>query len=84
MAKNERIIAQDLAEIRHAIQTKNMDDVENLCNILKKEISKYPVKEDIIDRLELVTNYYLSSKIDLPIEMQIDEITNLIDILTSH
>ena len=84
MAKNERIIAQDLAEIRHAIQTKNMDDVENLCNILKREISKYPVKEDVTYRLELVANYYDSSDVDLSSKKQITEITNLIAILTSN
>ena len=84
MAKNERIIAQDLAELRHAIQTKNVEDIVNLCHILKREISKYPVKEDVIGRLELVANYYDSTDVDLTSDMQITEITNLIDVLTSH
>ena len=84
MAKNERIIAQDLAELRHAIQTKNTKDIANLCHILKREISKYSVKADVTDRLELVANYYDSSGVDLTSDMQINEITNLIDILTSN
>ena len=84
MAKNERIIAQDLAELRHAIQTKNAEDIVNLCHILKREISKYPVKEDVTYRLELVANYYDSSDVDLSSKKQITEITNLITILTSN
>ena len=84
MAKNERIIAQDLAELRNAIQTKNAEDIVNLCNILKREISKYPVKEDVTYRLELVANYYDSSDVDLSSKKQITEITNLITILTSN
>lgn len=84
MAKNERIIAQDLAELRNAIQTKNAEDIVNLCHILKREISKYPVKEDVTYRLELVANYYDSSDVDLSSKKQITEITNLIAILTSN
>ena len=38
MAKNERIIAQDLAELKHALQTENTEDITNLCHILKREI----------------------------------------------
>ena len=84
MAKNERIIAQDLAELRNAIQTENAEDIVNLCHILKREISKYPVKEDVTNRLELVANYYDSSDVDLSSKKQITEITNLIAILTSN
>ena len=84
MAKNERIIAQDLAELRNAIQTENTEDIVNLCHILKREISKYPVKEDVTYRLELVANYYDSSDVDLSSKKQITEITNLITILTSN
>lgn len=84
MAKNERIIAQDLAELRNAIQTENAEDIVNLCHVLKREISKYPVKEDVTDRLKLIANYYDSSDIDLSSKKQITEITNLITILTSN
>ena len=84
MAKNERIIAQDLAELRNAIQTENAEDIVNLCHLLKREISKYPVKEDVTNRLELVSNYYDSSDVDLSSKKQITEITNLIAILTSN
>ena len=84
MAKNERIIAQDLAELRNAIQTENAEDIVNLCHLLKREISKYPVKEDVTYRLELVSNYYDSSDVNLSSKKQITEITNLIAILTSN
>ena len=84
MAKNERIIAQDLAELRYAIQTESAEDVENLCRILKREISKYPVKQDVTDRLKSVANYSYSSTTNLPSHIQITEITDLIDILTSN
>ena len=84
MAKNERIIAQDLAEIKHAIQTKNLEDIENLCDILKREISKYPVKYDVTDRLESIANYSKTSGVDSSIDDKINEITKLIEILTSN
>ena len=83
MAKNERIIAQDLAELRHAIQTENTEDIENLCHILKREISKYPVRQDLTGRLESVANYHSTSDVDLTLAGRINEITNLIDTLTS-
>ena len=84
MAKNERIIAQDLAELRYALQTENTNDIENLCHILKREISKYPVKPGITSRLESVTDYCNISDVDMTLDAQLDEITSLIDILTSH
>ena len=84
MAKNERIIAQDLAELKYAIQTKNTQDIENLCNVLKREISKYPVKYDITNRLESLANYSKTFDVDSSIEEEIKEITNLIELLTSN
>ena len=84
MAKNERIIAQDLAELKYAIQTKNRQEIENLCNILKREISKYPVKHDITDRLESVANYSKTFDNTSSVDKQINEITNLVEILTSN
>ena len=84
MAKNERIIAQDLAELKYAIQTKNTEDVENLCHILKREITKYPVKQDVMGRLESVATYYKISDTDFTTDAQIHEITSLIGVLTSR
>ena len=84
MAKNERIIAQDLAELKHALQTNNAEDIQNLCHILKREISKYPVKHDIADRLESVANYSELPAFDVSIDEQINEIKTLIEILTSN
>jgi len=61
MAKNERIIAQDLAEIKHVIQTQDTVKINELCKILAREIKKYPVKPNIMDRLEHVSEYTESS-----------------------
>ena len=83
MAKNERIIAQDLAELRHALQTRDSMQIQELFEILAKEIKKYPVKPDIIDRLKTLsewTDWDISSKLT---EKKINEITMLIDILVS-
>ena len=83
MAKNERIIAQDLAELRHALQVCDRMRLHESCEILAKEIKKYPVKPDILDKLEMLsklTDYDGSSKFT---ENKINEITVLIDILVS-
>ena len=84
MAKNERIIAQDLAELRHAIQTQNVEDIGNFCQILKREISKYPVSLDLTGRLNSIADYHNTSDVDLPLDERVNEITNMIDILTSY
>lgn len=80
MGKNERIIAQDLAELKHAIQTQDTPKINELCEILSKEIKKYPVKPDVITRLEKVSNY---SKSSLDSDKKIKEISDLIDVLIS-
>ena len=81
MAKNELIIAQDLAEIKNALQIGNKDEIKNLYNILKREIKKYPIKHDIHERLESVTTY--SNSVIL-LDQKINEINILIEILTSN
>ncbi|GKS67926.1 hypothetical protein YTPLAS73_14730 [Nitrosarchaeum sp.] len=80
MAKNERIIAQDLAEIKHAIQTQDITKISEWCEKLSREIKKYPVKPNVIDRLEHITNYPKSS-LNITLDEKIKEISNLIDIL---
>ena len=81
MGKNERIIAQDLAEIRHALQTNDLSKILELCEILTKEIKKYHVKPDVVDRLEKVSGY--SDSPSIVFDEKINEINNLIEILTS-
>lgn len=84
MAKNERIIAQDLAEIKNAIQIQDVDHLSELCKILAKEIKKYPVKLDVINRLEQVSLYSKTfSSTDSNTE-KIKEIDDLIFILISN
>lgn len=82
MAKNERIIAQDLAEIRAAIQSQDIARFNEMCEILAKEMQRYPVKPDLTERLEKISKYSDSS--DYPPDQIIKEIGFLIDILTSN
>jgi hypothetical protein len=83
MAKNERIIAQDLAEIKHAIQIQDNTKINELCEILSREIKKYPVKPDIMNRLEHISNYPETSTLNISLYEKIKEVSDLIDILTS-
>jgi hypothetical protein len=80
MAKNERIIAQDLAEIKNAIQTHDSTRILELCEILAKEIKKYPVKLDVVNRLEAVSDYSDTSSSSESTEEKFQEIDELIDI----
>ena len=84
MAKNERIIAQDLAEIKHAIQTQDTVKLNELCKILGREIKKYPVKPNITDRLEHVSGYTESSTLNMSVDEKVKEVRDLIDILISN
>jgi hypothetical protein len=83
MAKNERIIAQDLSEIKHAIQTQETAQISELCKILSREIKKYPVKPDIVDRLDQVSRFPESPTSNTSSDQKIKEIADLIDILIS-
>jgi len=83
MAKNERIIAQDLAEIKHAIQTQETAQISELCKILSREIKKYPVKPDIVDRLDQVSRFPESPTSNTSSDQKIKEIADLINILIS-
>ena len=55
MAKNERIIAQDLAEIRNAIQTQS-PELDELCKILSRELEAYPVSQRLTDKIQKITD----------------------------
>ncbi|MGI9568040.1 MAG: hypothetical protein ACR2LL_13665, partial [Nitrosopumilus sp.] len=81
MAKNERIIAQDLAEIKHALQIHDASKITELCGILTKEIKKYPVKPDIFDRLDRVSRYSDNSLFVNSNEDKVKEVDELINIL---
>ena len=83
MAKNERIIAQDLSEIKHALRTHDVSKITELCTILTKEIKKYPVKPNISSRLENVSCYSNNFSITESTEDKVKEIDDLVDILIS-
>ncbi|MCA9828506.1 MAG: hypothetical protein KC444_09015 [Nitrosopumilus sp.] len=81
MAKNERILAQDLAELKHAIQNQDAARTAESCRIISRDVRKYPVKPEIIARLE-----HVLGNLEMPIpsaspDEKIDEIGTLIDIL---
>lgn len=84
MAKNERIIAQDLSEIKYALQICDTSKIDELCEILTREIKKYPVKPDIVDRLEAISDYSNTSSSTKSTEEKIKEINKLVIILTSN
>ena len=84
MAKNERIIAQDLAEIKYAVQTQDSSKINELCPILVRDIKKYPInKPNIADRLKTISDYCHESSIVEPTKENIKEINELIEILIS-
>ncbi len=82
MEKNENIIAQDLCEIKDALQTQDKIKLDEQCKILSKEIKKYAVKPNIIDKLNEVSDYSDLSQFK-SLEDKIQEINELVSILTS-
>ena len=57
MGKNERIIAQDLSELKHALLTDDYAKLTELCDVLTRDMKKYSVKDDLKSRLEPVSEY---------------------------
>ena len=85
MAKNERIIAQDLTEIKGTLQ--QYSDPEKLCEpciVLSKEIKKYPINPSIFPRIEKISllseSSFFSNSL---VEDIIKEIDELVEILVS-
>ena len=83
MAKNERIIAQDLAEIKYSVQTQDFPKIHELCPILVRDTKKYPIKPNIADRLKTISDYCHNPSLVKPIDKNIKEINELIEILIS-
>jgi hypothetical protein len=81
MAKNERIIAQDLAELKHAIQIQDVGKITESCGILSRDVKKYPVKPELVARLERVSCYSEVSTLTVSLDERTKEIGELIDIL---
>ena len=81
MAKNERIIAQDLAELKHAIQTQDITKITESCSILSRDVKKFPVKSELITRLEQTVSFSEVLTLNEPSDEKIKEISTLIDIL---
>ena len=64
MGKNERIIAQDLSEIKHALFIDDHAKITELCDVLTRDMRKYSVKDDLKSRLELVSEYSTANSTD--------------------
>ncbi len=85
MGKNENIIAQDLCEIKDALQTQDKIKLDEQCEILAKEIKKYSVKPNILDKLTEVSNFSdIESSSKMTSEERIKKINQLVEILTSR
>lgn len=85
MAKNERIIAQDLTEIKGALQQySDPKKIYDLCTILSREIKKYPIDPKVSSRIEKISLPSKPSSLSKQfIEDAIKEIDELVDILIS-
>ena len=81
MAKNERIIAQDLAELKHAMQNQDTVKIAESIGILSRDIKKYPVKPELVARLERVFSYSEMQASNATPDEKIEEVGTLIDIL---
>jgi len=81
MAKNERIIAQDLAELKHAIQTQDTTKITESCRILSRDIKKYPVRPELVTRLEHMSSYLEVSTSNESLDEKVKEVSIIIDIL---
>jgi len=81
MAKNERIIAQDLAELKHAIQTQDITKITESYKILSRDIKKYPVRPELVTRLEHMSSYSEVSTSNESLDEKIKEVSIIIDIL---
>ena len=64
MGKNERIIAQDLSELKHALITNDNAKMTELCGVLRRDMKKYSVKNNIVARLEPVSEYSAANSTD--------------------
>ena len=76
MGKNERIIAQDLSELKHALITNDNAKMTELCGVLRRDMKKYSVKNNIVARLEPVSEY---SAIDLTDQNSVNEKVKILD-----
>ena len=64
MGKNERIIAQDLSELKYALLTDDYAKLTELCDVLTRDMKKYSVKDDLKSRLEPVSEYSTANSTD--------------------
>lgn len=83
MAKNEKIIAQDLAEIKHALQTSDTTRFYEMCEVLTREIKKYPVKPDVVSRIKKIIEHP-SQPLKISLDKKVEELNDLIEILISR
>ena len=84
MGKNERIIAQDLSELKHALLTDDHAKITELCDVLTRDMKKYSVKDDLASRLRLVSEYSVVNSTDQnSVNEKVKAIDELITVLIS-
>ena len=76
MGKNERIIAQDLSELKHALITNDNTKITELCGVLTRDMKKYSVKNDLTSRLIPVSEY---SAVNLTDQNSVNEKVRILD-----
>ena len=76
MGKNERIIAQDLSELKHALITGDHAKMSELCDVLARDMKKYSIKNDLASRLEQISEY---SNFDLTDQNFVTEKAKILD-----
>ena len=64
MGKNERIIAQDLSELKHALLTDDHAKITDLCDVLTRDMKKYSVKDDLKSKLDPVSESSTANSTD--------------------
>ena len=84
MGKNERIMAQDLSELKHALITNDHARISELCDVLTRDMKKYSVKDDLVSRLEQIPKYAAADLTDQNyVNEKIKDLDGLITILIS-
>ena len=82
MGVNENIIVQHLADIKNYLDERDIAKVYQECDLLKKHIDEYPVDSKLISRLIQIALIPEPSTSNLSLNDRIDEIDELIGLLT--
>ena len=82
MGVNESIIVQHLTDIKNYLNERDIAKVYQECDLLKKNIDEYPVNSKLISRLRQISLIPEPSTSNLSLNDRMDEIDELIELLT--